>query len=155
MYAADKTTPAAKRIANGVQWLVGFVVLGVSVCFVPVQARDGNPDGAKVYLTFCAGCHGFDGLATYPPAPSFALGERLKRGDHALLQNLLQGRNAMPPWQDKLSEHRLRSTIAYLHTMNARWSAGLAPRTRPIPPTHYRFRPVGSMAPYLWYFPQR
>lgn len=156
MNAADKTTPAAKRIADSGWRVVSLLVLGVTVCSVPAKAENSNPEGAEVYLTFCAGCHGFDGLAVYPPAPSFALGERLNRGDHTLLQSLLQGQNAMPPWQDKLSEHMLHSAIAYLHTMNARRLAGLAPRTRPLPPTHYRFRPIGSMGPYLWhYFPER
>lgn len=160
MDAADKTH-SAKRFTNSVWRVVTFVVMGVAVCFGPVQARDGigqqlepsrKPDGAEVFLTFCSGCHGFDGHATYPPAPSFSMGQRLGWDDYTLLQSVLQGKNAMPPWQDKLSEYMLRDAIAYLRTMNSRRIAGLPPRTRPLPATYFRFRPVGNMDPYLWYF---
>jgi mono/diheme cytochrome c family protein len=141
-----------------------FVVLGVTVCFGAVQAQQVggqqrapflNMDGAQVYLTFCAGCHGFEGVASYAPAPSFSLGERLHRSDDTLLQSVLKGRNGMPPWQDKLPWYMLRAPIAYLRTMKTRRDAGLPPRTRPIPPIYFKFRPVGSTDPYLWYFTGR
>lgn len=160
MYPADKT-PAAKNFIDSVRRGVGFVVLGVTICFGNTQAQQvisqpstqlRNMDGAEVYLVFCAGCHGFDGFAAYPPAPSFSLGERLHRSDDTLLQSVLKGKNGMPPWQDKLPWPMLRAPIDYLRTMNARRNAGLTPRTRPIPPIYFKFRPVGSTDPYLWYF---
>lgn len=163
MDTADKAL-STRRFTSSVWRVVSFVVLGVAICFGAVQARDGigqqrepsrKPDGAEVFLTFCAGCHGFDGFAVYPPAPSFSMGQRLGKDDYTLLQNVMMGKNAMPPWQDKLPEPMLRDAIAYLRTMNSRRIAGLAPRTRPLPPTYFRFRPVGNMDPYLWYFLER
>ena len=85
MYSASKT-PAVKHLINSVRFGASLFGLGLAVSFGTVQAQPVtgqqpvpfyNMDGSEVYLTFCAGCHGFDGIAAYPPAPSFALGERL------------------------------------------------------------------------------
>ena len=111
-------------------------------------------DGADIFLVYCAGCHGFDGFAAYPPAPSFAMGDRLQQDDQTLLQSVLKGKGGMPPWQDKLSETMLRDAIAYLRTMAERRRAGLEPRTRPIPDTWFKFRPIGSRDPYGQEIPQ-
>lgn len=152
VYSAPKT-PAAKRFINNVRCGVSLFGLGMAVSFGSVQAQQvtvqqpvpfHNMDGSDVYLTFCAGCHGFEGIAAYPPAPSFALGERLHKSDDTLLQSVLSGKNGMPPWEDKLPVYMLRAAIEYLRTMNERRIAGLPPRTRPIPSTYYKFRPVGS-----------
>ena len=160
MYS-DAETPAVKHFINSVRFGASLFGLSMAVSFGTVQAQSVtgqdsvpfyNMDGGDVYLTFCAGCHGFDGIAAYPPAPSFALGERLHQSDDTLLQSVLKGKNGMPPWEDKLPVYMLRAAIEYLRTMNARRIAGLPPRTRPIPSTYYKFRPVGSTDPYNWYF---
>ncbi len=52
--------------------------------------------GGRVFLTYCAGCHGFDGFADYPPAPSFSMGERLEKDDRMLLQSILNGKGGCP-----------------------------------------------------------
>jgi cytochrome c5 len=141
--------------------LVSVVALGATVSPGPAQAGNefgqqrwpyGDLDGARIFLTYCAGCHGFEGLASYPPAPSFSRGDRLHKNDNTLLQSVLQGKNAMPSWQNKLPLPMLRPPIDYLRTMNARRRAGLAPRTQPIPPVYFKFRPIGSTDSYLWYF---
>lgn len=107
-------------------------------------------DGADTFLTFCAGCHGFDGFAEYPPAPSFAMGDRLQKDDGTLLQSVLRGKGGMPPWEGKLPRYMLQDAIAYLRVMAERRSAGYEPRTRPIPETWFKFRPVGVEDPSGW-----
>ena len=129
-------------------WAVflAFLLL-CTVHSIPAIAANGSGQGvtgAEVYLKYCAGCHGFDGVAAYPFAPSFALGERLHKSDAELLRSVLAGRHAMPYWQSKLSVDAFRQAIAYLRTMDQRYRAGLPPRTRPIPERHYKFNPVGE-----------
>ena len=107
--------------------------------------------GAEVFLRYCAGCHGFDGFAEYPSAPSFSMGERLHKSDQELLESVLVGRHAMPYWQDKLSVGMLLRAIGYLRVMDQRYRSGLPPREQPIPPMHYRFKPVGEDEDYWMY----
>lgn len=105
-------------------------------------------DGADIFLTYCAGCHGFDGFADYRPAPSFAMGDRLQKSDDELLESVLRGKGAMPPWEDKLSVPVLQSAIRYLRVMHARLDAGLPPRERGLPDYYFRFRPIDETGSY-------
>ena len=70
--------------------------------------------GELVYISYCAGCHGFDGMAAYPSTPSFARGERLEKTDAVLMQGMLDGLGVMPQWRDTLSTDLLHSTLAYI-----------------------------------------
>ena len=105
------------------------------------------PDGGRVFLTYCAGCHGFDGFAFYPPAPSFSMGERLEKDDYTLLQSVLNGMGGMPPWENKLPVPMLQDAITYLRSMATRRQMGLPPRSEPLPGIYFRFRPIGEMEP--------
>ena len=80
--------------------------------------------GETVFLTFCAGCHGFDGHAAYPSTPSFALGERLKQSDSSLVDSILNGKGLMPPWGDTLSEGVARKSVSYIRTVLHKKVAG-------------------------------
>lgn len=116
----------------------------------PAQTGPGvalPPDGGRVFLTYCAGCHGFDGFAFYPPAPSFSMGERLDKDDFTLLQSVLNGKGSMPPWQNKLPVPMLQDAITYLRSMAARRQMGLPPRSQPLPEFYFRFRPIGETEP--------
>ncbi len=105
-------------------------------------------DGADIFLKYCAGCHGFDGLAEYELAPSFSMGDRLQKSDWELLQSVMQGKHGMPYWQDKLGVDEFRSAITYLRVMAERHSSGLPPREKPIPEMHYKFIPLGEDEDY-------
>jgi mono/diheme cytochrome c family protein len=48
--------------------------------------------GETIFVTLCAGCHGFDGHAPYSGAPSFALGERLNQSNSVLADSILNGK---------------------------------------------------------------
>ena len=110
-----------------------------------------GPNGADVFMRYCAGCHGFDGFAEYPFAPSFSMGQRLHKSDAELLRSVLSGRHAMPYWQNKLSIGMLQRAIAYLRVMDQPYSSGLPPREQPLPEMHYRFSPVGEEEDYwMW-----
>jgi len=74
-------------------------------------------DGKGTFLIFCAGCHGFDGFASYPTAPSFSMGERLEKDDKSLLQSILGGKGAMPAWRHTLTQQQLLRAVHYLRAM--------------------------------------
>jgi mono/diheme cytochrome c family protein len=100
--------------------------------------------GERTFLKYCAGCHGFEGKARYQHAPSFSLGERLQKDDRELLQSVLNGKNNMPPWRDKLPVQDLRNAIAYLRLMHQRYEKGEAPLQHELPGSYYLFKPVGE-----------
>lgn len=138
---------------SGFKLAMGLLVLaGISsiVSAAAPQGDERNPRGADVFLTFCAGCHGIDGFAAYPAAPSFSMGDRLHKDDGTLLQSILNGKGAMPPWQDKLSIPMLRSAIRYLRIMDERVKIGQAPLQQKLPAYMYRFQPVGERNRYWW-----
>lgn len=70
--------------------------------------------GADIYLTFCAGCHGFDSSAPFPQAPSLLLGENLDKSDTELLSSILDGRNAMPAWRNTITDQQAKAVLLYL-----------------------------------------
>jgi len=70
--------------------------------------------GQEIYLTFCAGCHGFEGMAQFPRATSLLDGEGLDKSDAELLATILDGRESMPAWRGTISEDQARSVLSYM-----------------------------------------
>lgn len=106
---------------------------------------EGSAEGRQVFLRFCAGCHGFNGFALFPLAPSFAMGERLTQPDRALMQSILNGKNLMPSWGDKLDYRLLEQALAYLRVLAVRSGFGQLPASDNTPPDpFYIFDPPGS-----------
>lgn len=70
--------------------------------------------GKTVYVTYCAGCHGFDGHSSYPLAPSFALGDSLEQTDTSLLRNIGRALNERPHPVDDIPRPVLLATLAYI-----------------------------------------
>ncbi|MBW2292154.1 MAG: c-type cytochrome, partial [Deltaproteobacteria bacterium] len=81
-----------------------------------ILERGDRDIGDKVYRTFCAGCHGFDGFAAYPSAPSFALGERLEKSDSALVDSVFYGTEQKSAWGTTLSRELLRFAVASIRS---------------------------------------
>ncbi|MCU7944694.1 MAG: cytochrome c [Candidatus Thiodiazotropha sp. (ex Cardiolucina cf. quadrata)] len=103
----------------------------------------GLPLGQHVFLTYCAGCHGFDGLAFFPTAPSFAMGDRLSQDDAVLMRSILKGKGAMPSWEAKLPAKWLEEALAYIRRISKiSLTGGEVPRVRPG--YYYIFVPSGS-----------
>lgn len=100
--------------------------------------------GARTFLTYCSGCHGKNGFAAYEHAPSFSMGDRLQKDDRELLQSVLNGKNNMPPWRDKLPVQDLRNAISYIRVMQQRHASGEAPRQADKTESYYLFKPVGE-----------
>lgn len=83
---------------------------------LPAQAAD-VAGGEKIYRQYCAQCHGANGIAVLPNAPSFARGDRLMQADPALAMTIRGGRNAMPAFAGLLNERQILDVIAYLRTI--------------------------------------
>ena len=135
------------------QLTIGVILLFDTVAVAgdsKYSASPVSPDGASVFLTYCAGCHGFDGFAAYRSAPSFSMGDRLNKSDTELLESVLHGKGAMPSWEDKLPISMLTSAIQYLRIMNRRLMSGQYPRQHHLPRYYFRFRPADAAGPDWW-----
>ena len=105
--------------------------------------------GERVFQTYCAGCHGFNGIAVFPVAPSFALGDRMYKADPKLLRSVMFGKGAMPSWGDKLSEDAIAKAIGYLRSLSIREEYGLVAPEPDDQNRFFRFVPMGSgVAPW-------
>ncbi|MCB1876724.1 MAG: cytochrome c [Chromatiales bacterium] len=106
--------------------------------------------GRTVFLTYCAGCHGFDGLAFLPFAPSFAMGERMYKSDYELLRSIRRGRNGMPSWEGKLPDDWLTAALAYIRFMDRAGREG-APVANQVPAYFFLFptNPGAARPAYL------
>jgi len=101
-------------------------------------------NGKRIYLTFCAGCHGFNGMRFFSHAPSFAMGERMTASTEELMQTILYGKSLMPSWEDKLAVSDLEDALGYLRELALRTGYGTdSSAYNPVPETFYIFNPPG------------
>ncbi len=101
-------------------------------------------NGEQLFVQFCAGCHGFNGIAYYTVSPSFALGERLHKSDSELCNSITNGKNIMPSWKNKLSEKQILNIIAFIRTLPVKFQLGIIGNLRNKPGKYFRFRPLGE-----------
>jgi len=104
--------------------------------------RDMGRRGEATYVTFCAGCHGLNGIAAYIGSPSFALGERLEKPDAVLLHSIYQGKGIMPSWWDKLPEDQLRDALVFVRSLRKQYETGIAEGIRRAPGRYFLFGPM-------------
>ncbi|MCB1888233.1 MAG: c-type cytochrome [Rhodocyclaceae bacterium] len=75
-------------------------------------------NGSRIYSMHCVVCHGVDGHAVMPNAPSFAAGDGLMQPDIMIANSIRGGKNVMPAFLGILREQEIRDVIAYLRTLN-------------------------------------
>lgn len=141
MYTQNRNNVSVTGI-HGRRRVSGFCLMMLVI--INVQASSDWQAGANTFLKYCSGCHGQDGFAAYEHAPSFSMGDRLQKDDRELLQSVLNGKNGMPPWQDKLPVQDLRNAIAYIRLMHERHMKGESPQQGDTPGYYYLFKPVGE-----------
>jgi len=84
----------------------------------PVPEVQEASDGALLFQTYCAACHGFQGEGRIGPALNAA--GRVPRMDEATLREIIQqGRpgTAMPAWGGRLSEEEIEALIRFLREL--------------------------------------
>ncbi|WP_426416778.1 c-type cytochrome [Aestuariirhabdus sp. LZHN29] len=125
-----------------------FILNGGDIPPRPLPTLVDNPQehqlGEHTFITFCAGCHGFSGIAYYRHSPSFALGERLHKTDGELLGSITDGRGQMPGWGEKLESRQIRAVLRYIRTLKPNFDSGLVNHLREPPEIYFRFRPRGE-----------
>lgn len=103
-----------------------------------------NHPGKKNYTTFCAGCHGFNGIAYYTGSPSFALHERMEKSDSRLAKSISQGINSMPGWEMMLAPEQIRELVSFIRILKPQYEAGISqPANRPVD-LFFRFDPFAA-----------
>lgn len=130
-------------------------VLGLTLIVAAPAQSSRDPRlvrGKEVFLTYCAGCHGFSGFAFFPYAPSFSMGDRMEKSDADLLQTILKGKNEMPSWEDKLPLSWLTDALRYLRHMN-KLSLGNHPVENDPPEIFYIFPAYGGQERHDWPVP--
>jgi len=100
--------------------------------------------GESTYATFCAGCHGFNGIAAYIGSPSFALAERMEKSDAELLRTITQGHGVMPMWKDKLPDEALANALRFVRTLPVQYQNGIAQVLRTPPSLFFFFGPMST-----------
>jgi mono/diheme cytochrome c family protein len=98
--------------------------------------------GEGLYMTFCAGCHGLNGIAAYVSAPSFAVGERLDKSDAQLLRSLRHGHGEMPGWDNKLPPRTLTDVLAFVRSLPMQYDLGILQSPRSAPRVYFLFGPM-------------
>ncbi|MBI4522573.1 MAG: SEL1-like repeat protein [Deltaproteobacteria bacterium] len=102
--------------------------------------------GESTYATFCAGCHGLNGIAAYEGSPSFALAERLEKTDAQLLRTITEGHGVMPAWKDKLTAQALTDALGFVRTLPLQYQNGIAQVLRTPPSLYFLFGPMSTDA---------
>lgn len=102
--------------------------------------------GEQVYLQFCGGCHGFNGIAWYVNSPSFALRERLEKSDEELANSIKNGIGAMPSWENMLPAQYFQPLVAFIRTLAPSYEKGLISELR-RPDTYLQFKPKSETRP--------
>ena len=134
------------------QTLVAGMLFATVVHAMPAdqQPKTGIALGRDVFLTYCSGCHGFDGQAFYPPAPSFAMNDRLAKSAAELMNSILKGKGAMPWWEGKLPRFWLEQALAYIRHMAQTGDFNVP---GDWDGSYYIFPPVGTTPNVEWAIP--
>jgi cytochrome c5 len=80
-----------------------------------VVAFDGSLDGEMIYGSVCGTCHA-TGLAGAPQPGTPAMADRAAKGTDVLLQNALNGLNAMPArgGRSDLSDEQIKAVVDFM-----------------------------------------
>jgi mono/diheme cytochrome c family protein/uncharacterized membrane protein len=82
----------------------------------------GNSAVRELFRQRCVKCHGADGTGSpardrLPEIPDFTKSSwQARRRDAQLLASILEGKDEMPSWRDKISEEQARSLVAHVRT---------------------------------------
>ena len=74
-------------------------------------------NGKSLYMAHCAGCHGDRGKSFMQQTPNLARSGILAQADPILIDKILAGKNAMPPFFGILNERQIRDIIVYARSL--------------------------------------
>jgi mono/diheme cytochrome c family protein len=109
-----------RRNAIAVAGLAACVLIGAAAYGRPAPARPDAAAGKTVYASNCVACHGEDGAGTPTGqalnAPDLRSDAVQKASDADLKQQVMNGKNNMPPFKDTLKPAEVDDVIAYVRT---------------------------------------
>ena len=95
-----------------------IILMSLVLTTSPVAVFAGNAaNGGTLFQEKCSVCHGKDGHAVLPGAPSFAKGERMEKPDSQLKHTITNGLNVMPSFKGVLSDGQMGDLLAYIRTL--------------------------------------
>ena len=141
------TVSYIRRLANGAAGSAQVVEPTTLSQQLVLDDEDKPESSEKIYLQFCGGCHGFNGIAWYVNSPSFALRERMHKSDADLAHSISNGRGAMPSWEHMLLPHQIDALVKFIRTLSESYERGIGNELRPSPELFFRFRPLGETGP--------
>ncbi len=112
---------------------------------LPTIDRAQTKIGEKIYLQFCGGCHGFNGISDYVYSPSFALGERMDKSDEELASSIRNGIGDMPSWEEMLKPAQIEALVSFVRSFEQTYAAGIGNRLRPDPDQFFSFTPKSRL----------
>jgi mono/diheme cytochrome c family protein len=92
-----------------------FAIAFVAVMAMPLFAAD----GAAIFKTKCAACHGADGMKSMPAmgVKPLVSPEVKSKSDAQLITAITNGEGKMPAFNGKLSGDEIKATVAYVRSL--------------------------------------
>jgi cytochrome c6 len=98
------------------------VLLVIAALFLLALPARAQGDGASVYKSKCAMCHGADGKGDTPVGKSMKLRDLgspdvQKQTDTQLISIIANGKGKMPGYQGKLTDDQIKQVVAFIRTL--------------------------------------
>jgi|SRR5215471_1739312 len=101
------------------------VTLGILVCFVTLAVPsflEAQNDGATIFKSKCALCHGANGAGDSPTGKALKVkdlrsDETQKQSDADLSSTIAKGRNKMPAFGERLKPEEIQQVVAYIRQL--------------------------------------
>jgi len=101
--------------------LIAVAALGILIA-APAAMAGGGPDGAAIYKSKCAMCHGPDGAGQTPMGKNLKLrdlrsAEVQKQTDAELVKWIADGKGKMPAYKGKLTPAEIDALVGFIRTL--------------------------------------
>jgi cytochrome c6 len=103
------------------KFVVTLIALAIVLGAAPMFA-DATPDGAALYKSKCAMCHGADGKGQTAMGKSqklrdLASDDVQKQTDQQIGDMILNGKGKMPSYKGKLSNEEIKALVGFIRTL--------------------------------------
>jgi cytochrome c6 len=117
----ENSSRRAVRIGVFLTALATLVVLGVLGSAPRAAARNGDDSvGEQAFKSNCVVCHGADGTGTPTGktlnAPDLHSDAVQKMTNQQIMDQILNGKNNMPPFKNTLTKDQITALAAYVHS---------------------------------------